>query len=175
MSVNDILVRAPNRCSFSTICLRQAGCGCSYEVIKGIASGCEQAGCALIGGETAEMPGMYPVGEYDLAGFAVGRGREGQHHHRRAYTAGRRGAGAWPPTAAFQRLLAGAQDYRAQQADLNARFDGERTLADCIMAPTRIYVKPLLALMQLSLKAWRTSPAAASPKRAARAARQCGR
>jgi len=91
---------------------------------------------------------MYPVGEYDLAGFAVGCGGKSQYHQRLGHQGGRCGDRPCLERRAFQRLFSGAQDHRTQQAELNAKFDGERTLADCIMAPTRIYVKPLLALMQ---------------------------
>ncbi len=149
MSVNDILVQGAEPLFF----LDYFACGkldveAATEVIKGIAAGCEQAGCALIGGETAEMPGMYPVGEYDLAGFAVGVVEKSQ-----IIT----GADIKPGDIVLGLASNGAHSngyslvrkiIERSAPDLNARFDGGRTLADCIMAPTRIYVKPLLALMQ---------------------------
>jgi phosphoribosylformylglycinamidine cyclo-ligase len=118
------------------------------EVIKGIAFGCEQSGCALIGGETAEMPGMYPVGEYDLAGFAVGVVEKsniitGSDIKPGDVVLGMASNGAHSNGYSLVRKI-----IERSAPDLNAKFDGERTLADCIMAPTRIYVKPLLSLMQ---------------------------
>jgi phosphoribosylformylglycinamidine cyclo-ligase len=149
MSVNDILVQGAEPLFF----LDYFACGkldvdSATEVIKGIATGCEQAGCALIGGETAEMPGMYPVGEYDLAGFAVGVVEKSQIITGRDIQPGDVVLGLASNGAHSNGYSLVRKIIERSQPDLNAPFDGARTLADCIMAPTRIYVKPLLALMQ---------------------------
>jgi phosphoribosylformylglycinamidine cyclo-ligase len=149
MSVNDILVQGAEPLFF----LDYFACGkldvpSATEVIKGIAIGCEQSGCALIGGETAEMPGMYPEGEYDLAGFAVGVVEKskiitGENIASGDVVLGLASNGAHSNGYSLVRKI-----IELNASDLNAKFDGERTLADCIMAPTRLYVKPLLSLMQ---------------------------
>jgi phosphoribosylformylglycinamidine cyclo-ligase len=149
MSVNDILVQGAEPLFF----LDYFACGkldveAATEVIKGIAYGCELAGCALIGGETAEMPGMYPVGEYDLAGFAVGVVEKANIISGANIKAGDAVIGLASNGAHSNGYSLVRKIIELSDSDLNAKFDGERTLADCIMAPTRIYVKPLLMLMQ---------------------------
>jgi len=140
MCANDVLAQGAEPLFF----LDYFACGkldraTAARVIQGIARGCELAGCALVGGETAEMPGMYPAGEYDLAGFCVGvaeRSRiiDGRNIRPGDVLLGLASSGPHSNGFSLVRKI-----LRRKKAD-------RRTL-DALMAPTRIYAKPILKLL----------------------------
>ncbi|MBL8473484.1 MAG: phosphoribosylformylglycinamidine cyclo-ligase [Rhodocyclaceae bacterium] len=148
MSVNDILVQGAEPLFFlDYFACGQLAVDTAARVVAGIARGCELAGCALIGGETAEMPGMYPPGEYDLAGFAVGVVEksdiiDGRRIQPGDVLLGLASSGAHSNGYSLIRKI-----IEREAPDLQADFHGQ-PLAAALMAPTRIYVKPLLALLK---------------------------
>ncbi|MDX2236328.1 MAG: phosphoribosylformylglycinamidine cyclo-ligase [Hyphomonadaceae bacterium] len=152
MCVNDLLAQGAEPLSF----LDYYACGRlnaedAAIVIAGIAEGCRQAGCALAGGETAEMPGMYAPGEYDLAGFALGAAERGTLLPN---LAAQRAGDALIGLASSGPHSNGYSLIRKIVRDANAAWDApfaSGTLADALLAPTRIYVKSVLPLMRQGL------------------------
>jgi phosphoribosylformylglycinamidine cyclo-ligase len=151
MSVNDVVVQGAEPLFF----LDYFACGklsgdTAYEVVKWIATGCMEAGCALVGGETAEMPGMYPDGDYDLAGFAVGAAERGRLLPRRDVAEGDvlLALGSSGVLSNGFSLVLRIVARSGLAFDAPSPFSADLTLGRALLQPTKIYVRPLLAALK---------------------------
>jgi phosphoribosylformylglycinamidine cyclo-ligase len=148
MCVNDVLVQGAEPLFFlDYFATGKLDVDTTVAVVGGIARGCELAGCALVGGETAEMPDMYPPGEYDLAGFCVGAVEKAELIDESRVQSGDViiGVASSGPHSNGYSLI--RKILARSGADTSQRV-GEFSLADALMAPTTIYVKPILALLR---------------------------
>ncbi|MXP28737.1 phosphoribosylformylglycinamidine cyclo-ligase [Porphyrobacter algicida] len=147
MCVNDLIVQGAEPLFFlDYFATGKLENGIAERVVAGIAEGCKQAGCALIGGETAEMPGMYAAGDYDLAGFCVGAVERGEQLTGERVRAGQvliglASSGVHSNGYSLVRRLAADKGWKL---DRPALFDADRLLIDALIEPTKIYVKSLL-------------------------------
>ena len=149
MSVNDVLVQGAAPLFFlDYFATGKLESGVAEQVVSGVCEGCRQSNCALLGGETAEMPGFYPDGEYDLSGFAVGlvdtpKLVTGANIEPGDVLIGLGSSGVHSNGWSLVRKLLGQSGLKPTDA-----FPGtDRTVADVLIEPTRIYVKPVLDLL----------------------------
>ena len=151
MCVNDLIVQGAEPLLFlDYFASAKLDTEIAVRVVAGIAEGCRIAGCALIGGETAEMPGMYAAGDYDLAGFCVGAVERGEQLTGAAVAEGDvllglASSGVHSNGYSLVRRLAADKGWRM---DRPALFDADRLLIDHLIEPTRIYVKSLLPVVR---------------------------
>ncbi len=151
MCVNDLIVQGAEPLLFlDYFATGKLENGIAERVVAGIADGCKLAGCALIGGETAEMPGMYAAGDYDLAGFCVGAVERGEQLTGDKVASGDvllglASSGVHSNGYSLVRRLAADKGWKL---DRPALFDPDRLLIDHLIEPTRIYVKSLLPLIR---------------------------
>jgi phosphoribosylformylglycinamidine cyclo-ligase len=148
MCVNDLIVQGAEPLFFlDYYATAKLDVDVASSVVAGIAEGCVQAGCALVGGETAEMPGMYHQGDYDIAGFCVGVAEKSRLIDGSAVSAGDQLialASSGPHSNGFSLIR---KVIEVSQADLSAQLAG-KSLAEHLLAPTKIYVKSILELLK---------------------------